>query len=68
MRHSGMGCENWVIRTSHPSWSAAYWVGVCDALDARDALVAGQPEARRYRGRYIVNDDPVRQRRWRSRR
>lgn len=28
-------------------------------LDARDALVAGQPEVRRYRGRYIVNDEPV---------
>lgn len=28
-------------------------------LDARDPLVAGQPEVRRYRGRYIVNDEPV---------
>lgn len=37
-------------------------------LNARDALAAGQPEVRRYRGRYIVNDERVGQRRWRSRR
>lgn len=28
-------------------------------LDARDPLVAGQREVRRYRGRFIVNDEPV---------
>ncbi len=28
-------------------------------LDARAPLVARQPEVRRYRGRYIVNDEPV---------
>lgn len=28
-------------------------------LDARAPLVAGQPEVRRYRGRYVVNDEPV---------
>lgn len=28
-------------------------------LDARGPLVAGQPEIRRYRGRYVVNDEPV---------
>jgi hypothetical protein len=39
--------------------SVANWVGVCEAVDARDALVAGQPEVRRYRGRYILNDEPM---------
>ncbi len=28
-------------------------------LDARAPLAAGQPEVRRYRGRYVVNDDRV---------
>ena len=28
-------------------------------LESRAPLVAGRPEVRRYRGRYIVNDDPV---------
>ena len=28
-------------------------------LDARDPLVAGQLEVRLYRGRYIMNDEPV---------
>ncbi len=64
MRHSGMGCENWVIRTSPSSWSVARGGGgqevrVCEAADARAPLVAGQPEVRRHRGRYIVNDEPV---------
>jgi hypothetical protein len=28
-------------------------------FDGRAPLVAGQPEVRRFRGRYIVNDEPV---------
>jgi hypothetical protein len=28
-------------------------------LDARPPLVAGQPEVRRFRGRFVVNDEPV---------
>jgi hypothetical protein len=28
-------------------------------LDSREPLVAGQPEVRRYRIRYLVGDEPV---------
>lgn len=46
-------------RGSEVDWTVLGRVNHSPFLDGRAALVAGQPEVRRYRGRYVVNDDPV---------
>lgn len=46
-------------RAAEGTWTVLGTDNNSPYLDARAALVAGQPEVRRYRGRYIVNDVPV---------
>jgi len=46
-------------RAGEATWTVLGTDNNSPYLDARPPLVAGQPEVRRYRGRYIVNDDPV---------
>ena len=64
------GCEIWVKasadglvvesqRGAEVTWTVVGTDNFSPYLDGRDPLVAGQPEVRRYRGRYVLNDEPV---------
>ena len=46
-------------RAGETTWTVLGTDNNSPYLDARDPLTAGQPEVRRYRGRYVVNDEPV---------
>ncbi|MFN8218639.1 MAG: hypothetical protein U0S12_00700 [Fimbriimonadales bacterium] len=46
-------------RAAEVAWTVLGTDNNSPYLDARPPLAAGQPEVRRYRGRYIVNDEPV---------
>ncbi len=49
------GCQ----RAGETTWTMLGTDTSSPYLDSRPPLVAGQPEVRRYRLRYVVNDVPV---------